>query len=105
MKNKKGKKVSIPGNCFFDWCRCIRIVLIIGSLAFSIVDKVYHIICWPDGYENIVGVSSQIITALVSLVVSIVGIAISLQNEEMKKFLVLKSQSYMPCGYQSTIPF
>lgn len=103
MKNKKEKKISIPGNCLFSWYRCIRIVLIIGSLAFSIADRVYHIICWPNGYENIVGVSSQIITALVSLVVSIVGIAISLQNEEIFGVKVTKLYALRVSKYYSVL--
>ena len=51
-------------------------------LFFSIEDRVCGIIHWPVGYDNIVGVSSQIITAIITLVISIIGIAISLQNEE-----------------------
>ena len=82
MKSKKNKRVSISGNYFFVCYRITLCIILVNSLAFSIADRVYDIICWPTGYEDIVGVSSQIITAIISLVVSIIGIAISLQNEE-----------------------
>lgn len=83
MKGKQqGKKVSIYGDRFFILYRVILVIILIVSFAFSIADRIYHIICWPTGYENIIGVSSQIITAIISLVISIIGIAISLQNEE-----------------------
>lgn len=82
MKSKKNKRVSISGNYFFVCYRITLCIILVNSLAFSIADRVYDITCWPTGYEDIVGVSSQIITAIISLVVSIIGIAISLQNEE-----------------------
>lgn len=82
MENKKVKKVSVSNNSLFEqYCQTMAFILIV-SLMFSIVDKRCNIIKWPEGYEDIIGVSTQIITALVSLVVSIIGIAISLQNED-----------------------
>lgn len=52
------------------------------SLSVSIIDRVYHIICWPNDFADALGVAVQIMVAVVSLAVSIIGIAISLQNEE-----------------------
>ena len=82
MQKKKEKRVKVHGDGIFKLINVILCILFIGSLVFSIVDKCLGMIPWPIGYEEIIGVSSQIITAVLSLVVSIVGIAISLQNEE-----------------------
>lgn len=79
---RKNKKISISGNYFFVYYRIALGIILIASLVFSIEDRVCGIIHWPVGYDNIVGVSSQIITAIITLVISIIGIAISLQNEE-----------------------
>lgn len=51
-------------------------------MAFSILDSIFNLIPWDEEYCDVIGVSSQIITTLISMVVSIIGIAISLQNEE-----------------------
>lgn len=81
MKKKNKEKISISGNDLFNGLRFLMVAILVLACILSIVDKSYHLIQWPTSYENIVGVSSQIITAVVSLVVSIIGIAISLQNE------------------------
>lgn len=76
------KTVKLKGNNSFFWHNLILLLLLLGSIFFSILDAHFRIIPWPQGYENIIGVSSQIITAIATLVASIIGIAISLQNEE-----------------------
>lgn len=81
-KEKKKKNIKVAGNCSFVWYNILLIIILLGTTVFSIVDRYYNLIVWPAGYENVIGVSSQIITAIVTLVVSIIGIAISLQNEE-----------------------
>ena len=81
-KKEKTTKIKVAGNCSFVWYNILLIIILVGTTVFSIVDKYYNLIAWPAGYENVIGVSSQIITAIVTLVVSIIGIAISLQNEE-----------------------
>ena len=81
-KEKKKKTIKVAGNCSFVWYNILLVSILLGTTIFSIVDKYYNLIVWPAGYENVIGVSSQIITAIVTLVVSIIGIAISLQNEE-----------------------
>ena len=81
-KEKKQKRIKVAGNCSFVWYNILLIIISLGTMIFSILDKYYNLITWPEDYENVIGVSSQIITAIVTLVVSIIGIAISLQNEE-----------------------
>lgn len=78
----KKKDVKVAGNGAFVWYNVLMLIILLGSVGFSIADKCMRIIPWPTNYENIISVSSQIITAIVSLVISIIGIAISLQNEE-----------------------
>ncbi len=78
----KKMQVKIHGDKFFTLYNVIMLVILVGSITFSVIDKCTRIIVWPTNYENFIGVSSQIITAIASLVVSMIGIAISLQNEE-----------------------
>lgn len=82
MRKRKEQKVIISGNLIFVLVRTLLVVIFCVTLFFSILDKKYQIIPWPEGYENTIAVSSQIITAVVTLVVSIIGIAISLQGDE-----------------------
>ena len=82
LPKREKNDIKISGNCGFVCYNIFLLVILFGSIVFSIVDKYTGIISWPANYENIIGVSSQIITAIASLVVSIIGIAISLQNEE-----------------------
>lgn len=82
MRNRKEQKVIISGNRIFVLVRTLLVVIFSVTLIFSILDKIFQIIPWPEGYENTIAVSSQIITAVVTLVVSIIGIAISLQGDE-----------------------
>ena len=77
----KKKEIKVAGKCSFVWYNVLLIVILLGAIGFSIADKYCGLIAWPASYDNVIGVSSQIITAIVSLVVSIIGIAISLQNE------------------------
>lgn len=81
-KEKKKKNIKVAGNCSFVWYNILLIIILLGTTFFSIADKYCNFVPWPKDYENVIGVSSQIITAIVTLVVSIIGIAISLQNEE-----------------------
>ena len=78
----KHKKVAIHGNAgFVIWCIFMGFVWTI-LMCFSLIDQKSSLIEWTSVAENIIGVSSQVITAIISLVVSIIGIAISLQNED-----------------------
>lgn len=52
-------------------------------VVFSITDQRYNIINWPCEYENIIGIVLQLITAITAMIVSIIGISISLQNEKV----------------------
>lgn len=79
-KNKK-KRFVFSENRRFVLINIAMGLLLAVSLAFSITDKCCGIIPWSREYVDVIGVSSQIITAIISLVVSIIGIAISLQNE------------------------
>lgn len=82
MRKRKEQKVIISGNRIFVLVRTLLVVIFSVTLIFSILDKIFQIIPWPEGYENTIAVSSQIITAVITLVVSIIGIAISLQGDE-----------------------
>lgn len=82
MEIIKEKKVAIPGNSQFELYRLAIILIIILSCGFSIVDKINVIIEWPERYEDIVAISVQVIVTVISLIASIIGIAISLQNEK-----------------------
>lgn len=109
------KTVKLKGNNSFFWHNLILLLLLLGSIFFSILDAHFRIIPWPQGYENIIGVSSQIITAIATLVASIIGIAISLQNEEFfgvkltklyslrvrKHYPILKNNRSVYCSMRS----
>lgn len=81
-RKKKIKRVKVHGNGSFGLIRILLLVILVCSFAFSICDKYCAVISWPDDYANIIGGASQIATAVISFVVSIIGISISLQNEE-----------------------
>lgn len=83
METKKRNKISIPGNKSFNWSIGILTFLLATSLIFSIKDRVCHLIPWPPEYRNTIGMALQIVVTIISLIVSIIGIAISLQNEEI----------------------
>ena len=102
-KTPKSKKVSLSGNGRFIFL-CILMCLILGtSAAVSILDKTFGIVNWPNGYSEVVGVSSQIITSIISLVVSIIGIAISLQNEEFFGIKITTLYSLRVTKHYSTL--
>lgn len=92
---KKNKTVHISGNLAFDWFNAILIIIFIICLTFSVIDKINPIIeweRWSEDYSNIIAVSAQIITTIIGAIVSIIGVAISLQNNEI--FGVTASQLY-----------
>lgn len=83
MRKGKKNKVSISGKrIFILYCVAMIIILVI-SLIVSIIDHKKHLINWPIGYENIIGVMLQIIVTVITMIVSIIGISISLQNEKV----------------------
>lgn len=82
MKNKKSKKVRSSGNLSFWLFNMMLIAIILGAVSMSVFGKGDARLPLGADYRNVIGVSSQVITAIVSLVVSIIGIAISLQNDE-----------------------
>lgn len=82
MRRKKEPVVSIPHKYSFGWFIFICCFILIASIVLSISNKYLKIISWPSNYNDVIGVSTQILTAILSLVVSIIGIAISLQNED-----------------------
>jgi len=92
MKKKRNKRIKIVGRSSFVWYNVLMFAILFGSLAFSIVDTCQNVVPWPENYENTIGVATQIITGIASLVVSIIGIAISLQNED---FFGVKKPTYM----------
>lgn len=82
MCKKQNKPVKIAGNTGFVLFDITLFFLIAGSLFLALMDIQFELISWPCDFETAIGVLTQIITSIASLVVSIVGIAISLQNEE-----------------------
>ena len=82
MCKRRDKTVKIAGNFRFIVFNSSLLILIVLSILLALLDKQYEFFSWPYGFEDEIGVLTQIITSLASLVVSIVGIAISLQNEE-----------------------
>lgn len=81
MKEKNNSVKFKEDKCF--WATTILFILFfILSLIFSIFDKIFNIIPWNVNISDTIGVAVQIITAISSLVVSVIGISISLQNDE-----------------------
>ena len=82
MCKKKKATIKIAGNFVFSLFNIMLFCLIVGSILLALLDMQYGLIAWSEGFDDAIGVSTQIITSIASLVVSIIGIAISLQNEE-----------------------
>lgn len=82
MKNGKAKKVRNSGNLSFWLFNMMLIAIILGAVSLSVFGKGDSRLPLDADYRDVIGVSSQIITAIIAFVVSIVGIAISLQNED-----------------------
>lgn len=82
MRRKKDVTSRLSGKGSFAMFNALMILIVAGSIGFSVADKIYGIIPWSDGFADVIGVVVQVITAMVALIVSVVGIAISLQNEE-----------------------
>lgn len=81
MKGKNNSLKFKEDKCF--WTTTILFILVfILSLIFSVFDKIFNIIPWNENTSDTIGVAVQIITAISSLVVSVIGISISLQNDE-----------------------
>lgn len=66
------------------------IILLLISTALSVANKHFCFISWPNNYNGVIGVSSQIVTGVISFIISIIGIAISLQNESYFGLKVIK---------------
>lgn len=81
MKEKqKTKKVEIQSTEFIIVNVFLAVIFIV-SLSLTIVDKIKWQICWGD--RNAIGVLCQIISATTFFVGSIIGIAITLQKEQV----------------------
>jgi len=82
MKNGT-EKIFISGKHSFICCCTIMGIIFTMSLVISIIDRIYQPINWPDGYGDTIGVALQVIITIVTMIVSIIGISISLQNENI----------------------
>lgn len=81
MKEKqKTKKVEVQSTEFIIVNVFLAVIFIV-SLSLTIVDKIKWQICWGD--RNAIGVLCQIISAITFFVGSIIGIAITLQKEQI----------------------
>ena len=81
MKEKNNSVKFKEDKCFWATTVLFILVFILG-LIFSVFDKIFNIIPWNVNISDTIGVAVQIITAISSLVVSVIGISISLQNDE-----------------------
>lgn len=79
---EKNNSVKFKEDKCFKAINIIFVVVFISSLIFSVLDKIFNIIPWNENISDTIGVAVQIITAISSLVVSVIGISISLQNDE-----------------------
>lgn len=91
--------VKIDGNIGFFIYNIVLTIMFLGATVFSIIDKLHAVLTWPEEYSNVIGVASQVVTAIIVLVVSIIGIAISLQSEaffgvEVTKLYALRSAKH-----------
>lgn len=77
------EKISIPGKRSFICCCAIMGIIFIMSFVISVIDRTHQLINWPDGYGDIIGVALQVIITIVTMIISIIGISISLQNENV----------------------
>jgi len=82
MKNKKTKKMRRSGRLSFWLFNIMLFAIILGAASLSLFCKGDAMLPLDADYRDVIGVSSQIITAIITFVVSIIGIAISLQNED-----------------------
>ena len=81
--NYQKKKVAISGKCsFICYCTIMGIIFIV-SLIISIIDRTNQLMDWPTGYENTIGIVLQIVITIITMIISIIGISISLQNENV----------------------
>ena len=77
------KKVTISGKySFICYCTIMGIIFTISLIA-SIIDHTTQLIDWPTEYENTIGVILQIVVTIITMIISIIGISISLQNENI----------------------
>ena len=80
MKNKKSKKVRSFGSLSYWLFNIMLFAIVLGAVLLSVFGKGDARLPLDADYRNVIGVSSQVITAIVSFVVSIIGIAISLHT-------------------------
>lgn len=78
MCKRKSKPIRESNNYLFTILIGVQVLFmfVFGACAF------FKIPC-PEELQNAIGVAMQIITALATVVISIIGISISLQNEEV----------------------
>lgn len=65
---------------------CIRAVMTIISIflffTISVIDKNYKWINWPNNTQETIGTASEILATLIGLLVSVIGIAVSLKKDK-----------------------
>lgn len=77
-KDKKKKRVVNKKG--FIFINILFLVLFVSSIILSLIDRCYWHIMWGDGQS--IGVLCQVVTTLNTFITSIIGITISLQNDE-----------------------
>ena len=82
MRKKEGViRKPIGANTEFIAVNVIIGVVFLISIVLSVLDKTLWKINWCD--SNIIGIACQVVTSATFLVGSIIGIAISLQKDEI----------------------
>ena len=104
MCKRKSKSIRESNNSRFWLFRVVRLLFV----AASVVCTFFKIPC-PEELQSAIGVAMQIITALAAVVISIIGISISLQNEEVfgtktTKLYNLRSEKNYSVKYIVIIP-
>ena len=99
MAKQEKRKIRIKcQRNFYVWLTAQATVLI-ASFVLSLYDRKVAIFDWTEEIQNVMGILSQVMTSIISLIVSIIAISISLQNEEFFGVKVTKIYSLRvkPC--------
>ncbi len=93
--NNKGSELLFPAikNGSFYFIISITVILLVVSIVLDIIEQHFR---WLNGCESIVnaiGISCQVIAAIVCCIVSILGISVSLQHNEQFGITVSKLYS------------
>ena len=72
--------MNIVINKLFFIINTIMVLILVASIFLSIYNLNHQFIKWPNNYSDTIGVSSQIITAIIALVVSVLQSVLTLMS-------------------------